>query len=221
MVCMTHPDYGKVYCNEAQAKGKKGHKTSYFYIDEDGIAVPIDRGAVVKAPEEEKRPLSKGKAAPALQMVRVNRWSSPVIQDFVTIPENQGTEAQLVAAGYITRIFQYEAFLTRPEGDNVAVVNRWEMGTCKEFILIAEHEISDAQMMQWGYKNKQFLFYAYKSKPASGNYVAVSRWVNALSSGSPCRDFTLSIGEHEITDSDLKSLGYSNKTVQFYVPDPR
>jgi len=54
-VCMTHPDYGKVYCKDAAdtgAKAKRGsEKTTYFYIDEDGIAMPLDRKLVVDEPE--------------------------------------------------------------------------------------------------------------------------------------------------------------------------
>ncbi|MCC6282985.1 MAG: membrane dipeptidase [Saprospiraceae bacterium] len=103
----------------------------------------------------------------------------------------------------------------------MAVVNRWEMPFCKDCILIAEHEISNAKMTEWGYKNKQFLFYAYRTKPASGKYVAVNRWVNALPAGSKCKDFTLSVAEHELTDAQLTSWGYASKMTQFYVPDPR
>lgn len=157
----------------------------------------------------------------AQQRVRVNRWVSPVFNDFTSIPENKSTDAQLMAAGYKSKIFQYEAFTSRPLGDNVAVVNRWVMPSCKDFILIAEHEISDAKMIEWGYTNKQFLFYAYRTRPSTGNFVAVNRWVNALPAGNACRDFTLSVAEHELTDSQLSSWGYTSKMVQFYVPDPR
>jgi len=157
----------------------------------------------------------------AQQRVKVNRWASPVFGDFTSIPESKSTDDQLIAAGYTSKIFQYEAFLTRPAGNNVAVVNRWEMPYCKDFILIAEHEISDAKMIEFGYKNKQFVFYAYRTKPASGAFVAVNRWVNALPAGNSCKDFTLSIAEHELTHQQLTSFGYTSKMVQFYVPDPR
>ncbi|MBK8878560.1 MAG: hypothetical protein IPN74_08440, partial [Haliscomenobacter sp.] len=124
----------------------------------------------------------------AQQMVDVNRWVSPVVGDFTTIPANKGTDAQITGWGYTNKIFQYKAYLTKPAGNNVAVVNRWEMPFCKDFILIAEHEITDQQMTSWGYKNKEFVFYAYKTKPASGAFVAVSRWINALPAGSSCKD---------------------------------
>ncbi len=157
----------------------------------------------------------------AQKMVTVNRWVSPVVGDFVSVPENKGTDDQMISWGYKNKTFQYEAFPTKPAGNNVAVVNRWEMPGCKDFILMAEHELSDQQMLSFGYKNKQFLFYAYRTKPATGKYVAVSRWVNALPAGSKCKDFTLSVAEHELTDAQLTSWGYTGKKVQFYVPDPR
>lgn len=157
----------------------------------------------------------------AQQRVKVNRWVSPVFKDFISIPENKSTDAQLISFGYKDKIFQYEAFLTIPAGNNVAVVNRWSHPNCGDFIIIAEHEISDQQMTSFGYVNKQFLFYAYKTRPANGAYVAVSRWINTLPVGNPCRDFSLSIAEHELTDTQLTSWGYTNKMVQFYVPDPR
>ena len=154
------------------------------------------------------------------EMVDVNKWVSPVTKDFTTIPASKGTDAQLTSFGYTSKIFQFKAYLTRPSGTNVAVVNRWEMPNCREFILIAEHEISDAKMTEFGYKNKQFVFYAYRTRPATGDFVAVNRWVNTLAQGNGCRDFTLSVAEHEVTDAQLTSFGYTNKLTQFYVPLP-
>lgn len=104
----------------------------------------------------------------AQQMTNVNRWISPVFGDFTSIPESKSTDAQLMAAGYKSKIFQYRAFLTRPSGNNIAIVNRWIMPKCRDFIIIAEHEISDAKMIEFGYTDKQFLFFAYRTKPSSG-----------------------------------------------------
>ena len=152
------------------------------------------------------------------QMVNVNRWVSPIVGDFTSIPENKGTDAQISSWGYKDKIYQYRAYLSKPIGD-ATVVNRWEMPYCKEFILIAEHEISDQQMISFGYKNKQFVFYAYRTPPEPAkDYVAVCRWVNAKPQGDNCRDFTLSVSQAELTDAQLKSWGYSNVMIQFYVP---
>lgn len=86
--------------------------------------------------------------------------------------------------------------------------------------MIAEHDIGDATMLKRGYKNKQFLFYAYQTKPATGKYIAVNRWHKALLSSGGCTDFALLVTEQELTDAQLTSLGYTGKTVQFYVPVP-
>jgi len=61
------------------------------------------------------------------RMVKVNRWVSPKIVDFITIPENIGNDAQLVAQEYYHKIFQYIAFLEKPTSEDIAAVNRWEM----------------------------------------------------------------------------------------------
>lgn len=156
----------------------------------------------------------------APRMVRVNRWVSPLFDGFTSIPESQSTDSQLTGSGYKDKTFQYEAFLTRPEGDNVAVVNRWGMPNCKDFILIAEHEINDTTLTRQGYKNKQLLFYAYKNKPATGKYIAVNRWHNTSPTSEGCTGMALSVMEQELTDAQLISLGYTGKMVQFYVPAP-
>jgi len=155
------------------------------------------------------------------QMVNINRWVSPIFKDYTSIPENKGIDAQIASWGYTGKIFQYRGFLTPPDEYNSTGVNRWEMPNCKEFIIIAEHELTDAQLMSWGYKNKTFLFYAFKNPPPQAGYVAVNRWVNALPKGNNCRDFTLSVAEFELTDEQLISWGYSDKKTQFYVMDSR
>ncbi len=152
--------------------------------------------------------------------VSVNRWVSPVTDDFTSIPSDKGTDEQITSWGYKTKIFQYHAYYSMPKV-NVAVVNRWEMPNCKEFIIIAEHEISDQKMIEFGYKNKQFVFYAYKERPNTGDFVAVNRWVNVKPQGDGCRDFTLSVVETELTDAQLISWGYTDKRTQFYVQRPQ
>ena len=51
------------------------------------------------------------------------------------------------------------------------------------------------------------MFYAYKTKPDTGNYIAVNRWINAKPKDDKCRDFTLSVTEKEISDDQLISWG--------------
>jgi|GEM_PF-4126372 len=131
---MKHPEVGNIYCKKSstQVKSKAG-STTYVYVDEDGLVIPIDKKLVESTSAEENKPMTKLQAP---QMVRVHRWVSPVVGDFVTVPEDHGTDAQLRSWGYKDKIFQYEAYLTRPEGGNVTTVNCWEMPNCKEFIII-------------------------------------------------------------------------------------
>lgn len=87
--------------------------------------------------------------------------------------------------------------------------------------MFGEHELTDAQLQSWGYKDKEFQFYAFRQPPGDGRlYMAVNRWINAKPQGDPCRDFTLTVAETEHPDSRLQSWGYTEKRIQFYVPRP-
>ncbi|WP_373548108.1 hypothetical protein [Haliscomenobacter sp.] len=156
-----------------------------------------------------------------LQNVKINRWVSPVYGDWESIPANHVSDAVLLQNGYKTKTFQFEAYAVRPSGNNVIAVNRWTLPGCNTSILLGEHEHTDAQLQSWGYRDKKFQFYAYRTRPATGKFLEVSRWVNALPQGNPCRDYTLCLVEGEHTDQNLLNWGYSSKKVMFYVPDHR
>ncbi len=152
------------------------------------------------------------------QMVRVVRWISPVYKDFESMPEGRHTDAQLRGWGFTGKIYQYSAYRAKSPG--MIAVYRWSMPNCQSSIMLGEHEHSDNQLRSWGYKDKEFQFYAYRNKPASGDFVAVSRWINAKPQNDPCRDYTLSVAETEFSDQQLISWGYTQKTIQFWVPRP-
>lgn len=155
----------------------------------------------------------------AQKLTTVNRWVSPVIKDFVSLPESIYTDQQLISWGYTQKTYQFKAYQDNLEAENLTAVYRWTMPNCKESILMAEHEISDAQMQSWGYKDKLFQFYAYQTRPTDGRqYKAVFRWINAKPQGDSCRDFTLTTVSGEYNDAQLRSWGYSEKRLQFYVP---
>ena len=156
----------------------------------------------------------------AQEMARIVRWKSPVTGDFETLREDFNADAQLQSWGYQNKTYQFSAYKSRPNDPNATAVNRWVMPNCAASIVIAEHEIPDATLLNWGYKSKQFLFFAYQNKPNTGDFVAVNRWINAKPQGDPCRDFTLTVAETELTDAQLRSWGYSEKRLQFYVPRP-
>ena len=119
----------------------------------------------------------------AQEMARIVRWKSPVTGDFETLREDFNTDAQLQSWGYQNKIYQFSAYKTRPNAPNATAVNRWVMPNCAASIVIAEHEIPDATLLSWGYKSKQFLFFAYRNKPNTGDFVAVNRWINAKPQG--------------------------------------
>lgn len=153
--------------------------------------------------------------------VRIVRWKSPVTGDFESMPEGRHTDTQLQSWGYTLKTYQYSAFSRRPSGRNVVAVYRWTMPNCAGSIMFGEHELTDSQLQSWGYKDKEFQFYAYRVPPGDGRqYMAVSRWINAKPQGDPCRDFTLTVAEIEHPDARLIGYGYSEKRIQFYVPRP-
>jgi hypothetical protein len=128
------------------------------------------------------------------------------------------TDAQLQSWGFASKLYQYSAWRTRPNDPNAIAVYRWTMPNCAGSIMFGEHELTDAQLQSWGYKDKEFQFYTYRQPPNYGQrYIAVYRWINAKPQSDPCRDFTLTVAETELTDAQLTSWGYTEKRLQFYV----
>jgi hypothetical protein len=145
------------------------------------------------------------------------RWISPVTKDFESMLEGRHTDQQLQSWGYTDKLYQYSAYRNRPSDPNAIAVYRWTMPNCAGSIMFGEHELTDAQLQSWGYKDKEFQFWAFRRPPSDGRrYVAVYRWINAHPQGNPCRDFTLTVAETELTDAQLTSWGYTEKRLQFY-----
>jgi hypothetical protein len=87
--------------------------------------------------------------------------------------------------------------------DDMVRIYRW-LSNNNEFVTLAEGEIQEGQLLQWHYKEKTFLFYAYKTP--SSDRVAVYRWTN------PVTNDQVSIAEDELTDSDMNLKGYTLKS---------
>lgn len=101
------------------------------------------------------------------------------------------------------------AAVSAQDNDNYNVaVYRWFHATDKDWISLAENEISDAQLTLWGYQDKKFQFYA--SKYRGKDMVAVKRWFH------PTAKDWVSIAENEISDAQMKSWGYQQPMFQFY-----
>ncbi len=94
--------------------------------------------------------------------------------------------------------------------DDMVAVYRWLNVQDNNYVTLANGEIQEGQLLQWKYKDKTFLFYAYKTP--GPDRVAVYRWENPLT-----KDFA-SIAEDEMTDSDMQQKGYTGKKLQFYAP---
>lgn len=157
----------------------------------------------------------------AQERVRVVRWINPATGDFESMPEGRHSDAQLSGWGYKDKTYQYSAYKTKPNDANATAVYRWSMPKCAGSIMFGEHELTDAQLQQWGYTNKEFQFYAFRTKPSTGEYVSVNRWINKKPPGDKCRDFTMTVAQTEFTDTEMRANGYSEKLVQFWVPNPK
>jgi hypothetical protein len=102
------------------------------------------------------------------------------------------------------------AVFAQEVNDELIKVYKWYNARDKEYVLLADGEIQEGQLLQWLYKDKQFVFYAYKNPGA--DRVAVYRWTN------PTTKDQVSIAEDEAKDSDMMQRGYRDKSLQFYAP---
>jgi hypothetical protein len=95
----------------------------------------------------------------------------------------------------------------------IVKVYRWYSPTDASYRTVAEGENPDGQMLNWQYKDKTLMFFAYRN-PGTDR-VAVNSWYNPTT-----KDYA-SIAEDEFTDDQMIKLGYSDKHVQFYAPTRR
>jgi hypothetical protein len=96
------------------------------------------------------------------------------------------------------------------ENEDLIRVYRWLNTVDNNYVTLADGEFQEGQLLQWKYKEKTLLFYAYKTP--GPDRVAVYRWTNPVT-----KDQT-SIAEDEVSDSDMMQKGYTLKSLQFYAP---
>jgi hypothetical protein len=96
------------------------------------------------------------------------------------------------------------------ENEDLIRVYRWLNTVDNNYVTLADGEIQEGQLLQWKYKEKTLLFYAYKTP--GPDRVAVYRWTNPVTKDQS------SIAEDEVSDSDMMQKGYTLKSLQFYVP---
>lgn len=92
--------------------------------------------------------------------------------------------------------------------EELVIVNRWYNPSAKNYVTLAEGEYQEGQILNWGWKNKTSIFYAYRN-PGEGR-VAVNSWFN------PTTQDYASIAEDEYTDDQMIKMGYRDKKHQFY-----
>jgi hypothetical protein len=94
------------------------------------------------------------------------------------------------------------------QDDELVRVFRWYNAEDNEYLIVAEGEYQDGQMLNWKWKDKTHVFVAYRN--AGPGRVAVYAWYN------PVTKDHASICEDEFTDDQMIKQGYTGKHLQFY-----
>ena len=71
-----------------------------------------------------------------------------------------------------------KATFAQDGNDEMVRVYRWLSTVDNNYVTLAEGEIQEGQLLQYKYKEKTFLFYAYKTP--GPDRVAVYRWTNPI-----------------------------------------
>lgn len=96
------------------------------------------------------------------------------------------------------------------ENEDLVRIYRWLNVIDNNYVTLADGEIQEGQLLQWKYKDKTLLFYAYRTP--GPDRVAVYRWTNPLTKDQ------VSVAEDEYSDADMQQKGYTSKSLQFYAP---
>jgi len=92
--------------------------------------------------------------------------------------------------------------------EDLVRVFRWYIPEDGQYVTVTDGEYQDGQLINWGWTDKQLLFFAYRT-PGPGR-VAVYGWDNPVSRSH------ISICEDEFTDDQMLKWGYNHKHLQFY-----
>ena len=90
----------------------------------------------------------------------------------------------------------------------IVKVYRWYNPIDANYVTVADGEYQDGQLLNWHYKDKTLLFFAYRN-PGEGR-IGVYSWYN------PTTKDLASIAEDEYTDDQMLKMGYKDKHFQFY-----
>lgn len=114
-----------------------------------------------------------------------------------------------LALGSLTGVNESQA----QNSDEMVPVYRWYSTVDKNYVTVAEDEYQEGQLLNWKYKDKTLMFFAYRAPGA--DRVAVNKWYNLTT-----KDF-VSVAEDEYTDDQMLKMGYTNKKFQYYAPTGR
>jgi hypothetical protein len=92
--------------------------------------------------------------------------------------------------------------------EDLVRVFQWYIPQDNAFVTVADGEYQDGQLINWGWKDKTLLFWAYRNPGPSR--VAVYGWHN------PTNRTYISIAEDEYTDDQMLKQGYTQKHLQYY-----
>lgn len=99
------------------------------------------------------------------------------------------------------------------EMEELIPVYRWYSSVDKNYVTVADDEYQEGQLLNWKYKDKTLMFYAYRNP--GPDRVAVYKWYNLTT-----KDF-VTVAEDEYTDDQMLKMGYTNKKLQFFAPTVR
>ncbi|MBS1783496.1 MAG: hypothetical protein JSS78_10555 [Bacteroidetes bacterium] len=110
----------------------------------------------------------------------------------------------------ITALLASVLFTTKvfAQSDELIRVYRWYNPEDKNFVTVAEGEYQEGQMLNWGWKNKTLMFFAYRTP--GPERIGINSWFNPVT-----KDYA-SIADDEFTDDQMIKMGYKDKKPQFY-----
>lgn len=92
--------------------------------------------------------------------------------------------------------------------EDLVRVFRWYIPQDGDYATVVDGEYQDGQLINWGWEDKQLMFWAYRNP--GPNRVAVYGWYN------PVKKVHVSVAEDEFSDDQMLKQGYTQKHLQFY-----
>jgi hypothetical protein len=111
----------------------------------------------------------------------------------------------LITTVLATVLFTNKTFA---QSEELIRVYRWYNPEDKNYVTVAEGEYQEGQMLNWGWKDKNLMFFAYRTP--GPDRVGVNAWFNPVT-----KDY-ISVAEDEYTDDQMIKMGYKDKKPQFY-----